>query len=127
MRIKYADKMLSEFEKIQSVYNVSKDFKKLEKELKNLLHKYHNNYGLINYYLLFAEECFEKNDILRITDQIRAAFVNRCVAGLIGKWCFQIDNTKICLLKIRQYLRKNIATHFGVWFGKSSEIDIARK
>ena len=106
MKIIYADKMLSDFEKIQNVYNVSKDLKKLEKELKKLLHKYHNNYGLLNYYLLFAEECFEKNDY---NAGITTIFI-------VHKSCKYIPNETLVYLRLAQYYFENGESALGEKF-----------
>ena len=50
MKIIYSDEIISDFEEIRTSYDSLKDVKKLKKELNKLLHKYHNNYGLLNYY-----------------------------------------------------------------------------
>ncbi len=97
MKIIYADKMISDFEKIRNDYNASNDLNKLEKSLKKLLHKYWNNYGLLNYYLLFAEECFKANDY---NAGIRVVFI-------VYKSSKYIPNETFVYLRLAQYYFEN--------------------
>ena len=89
--------MISDFEKIRNDYNASNDLNKLEKSLKKLLHKYRNNYGLLNYYLLFAEECFKANDY---NAGIRVVFI-------VYKSSECIPNETFVFLRLAQYYFEN--------------------
>ncbi len=97
MKIVYADKMLSDFEKIRNDYNASNDLNKLEKSLKKLLYKYRNNYGLLNYYLLFAEECFKANEY--------SAGIS--VVFIVYKSSKYIPNETLVYLRLAQYYFEN--------------------
>lgn len=97
MKIIYADKMIADFDGIRNNYNVSKDLKQLEKKLKKLLNKYRNNYGLLNYYLLFAEECFKANDYN----------AGNSVVFIVYKSSKNIPNETLVYLRLAQYYFEN--------------------
>ena len=106
MKIINADEMISDFDEIRNDYNVSKDLKNLEKKLKKLLRKYHNNYGLLNYYLLFAEECFKKNDY---NAGITVVFI-------VYKSCKCIPNETLVYLRLAEYYFENGDNYHGEKF-----------
>lgn len=97
MKIIYADKMISDFEEIRNSYESSKDMKKLKKSLNKLIRKYRNNYGLLNYYLLFAEKCFKLNDY-------NAGFT---VVFIVYESCKDIPNETLVYLRLAQYYFEN--------------------
>ena len=97
MRIIYADKMISDFEEIRNSYETSKDVKELKKSLNKLRNKYLNNYGLLNYYLIFAEECFKRNDY---NAGITVVFI-------VYKSSECIPNETLVYLRLAQYYFEN--------------------